>query len=92
MPVAKTKFEQMTTKSAITTKFLAPTNNRGSRVKVATLDRPDKLTKTFHWDHSKDSFENHVAAAEEFCEIFNWQIGEIAITMNSGFIFPVTSK
>lgn len=45
---------------AIVTKFLGPTNNRGSRVK-ATM--PSGKSVTIDWDHALDSEGNHNRAA-----------------------------
>jgi len=46
--------------SAIVTKFLGPTNTRGSRVK-ATL--PSGRSIIIDWDHALNSSENHLRAA-----------------------------
>ena len=45
---------------AITTKFLGPTNTRGSRVKATCWLK----TVTVSWDHSASIEENHNAAIE----------------------------
>lgn len=45
---------------AIVTKFIGPTNTRGSRVK-ATL--PSGKSVTIDWDHALDSTDNHNRAA-----------------------------
>lgn len=46
---------------AITTKFIAPTNTRGSRVQVKSW-----LGTTYSsWDHAQDSTENHLAAVRD---------------------------
>jgi hypothetical protein len=49
----------------IITRYLGPTNTRGSRV-VATHKRDSETTwrKVLSWDHALDSAENHRAAAE----------------------------
>ena len=50
---------------AIVTKFLGPTNNRGSRVKAII---PSGRSVTLHWDHALDSSENHLRAAAKAYE------------------------
>ena len=49
----------------IITRYLGPTNHRGSRV-VATHKRDSEKTyrATIDWDHQLDSTANHLAAAE----------------------------
>lgn len=50
---------------AIGTKFLGPTDHRGSRVKAFRMD--DKsVAVTLDWDHALDSVDNHRAAIEAF--------------------------
>jgi hypothetical protein len=46
---------------AIVTKFLGPTNTRGSRVKAFL---PSGLSVTLSWDHALNSQENHHKAAK----------------------------
>ncbi len=48
----------------IVTRYLGPTNHRGSRV-VATHRRDQETTwrVVVDWDYSKESWENHQAAA-----------------------------
>lgn len=53
---------------AIITKFLGPTNSRGSRVK-ATADAGSIIVS---WDHRLNSDENHRAAAEALCVKMGW--------------------
>jgi len=54
---------------AIQTKYIGPRNVRGSRVKAWT---PGGSSITLHWDSSKDSDDNHVAAARALCEKLKW--------------------
>lgn len=60
----------------IRTKFIGPTNSRGSRVKAATLDknpstgRPDSLT--VDWNHSINAHENHRRAAMALAKRNGW--------------------
>lgn len=46
---------------AITTKFIGPTNTRGSRVKAFL---PSGLSVTLSWDHALEVDENHHKAAK----------------------------
>lgn len=52
---------------AIITKYLPPTNRRGSRVK-ATCERG---SITVPWDSNLDAHENHEAACRAMCEQFD---------------------
>lgn len=45
------------------TKYLGPTNHRGSRVRARHITT--RKTATVPWDHALDSFENHADAAEK---------------------------
>jgi len=55
-------------KIAILTKYLGPTNYRGSRVKAYTED----WHITLSWDHALNSDENHAAAALALCKQQGW--------------------
>lgn len=61
---------------AIQTKFLGPTNSRGSRIKATTLDknpstgRPDSLT--IEWDHAHSPHNNHQNAAKALAARNGW--------------------
>lgn len=54
----------------IKTRFLGPTNHRGSRV-VAThkWDRDTTKRVTVSWDHALDAEENHLAAAKALAAV-----------------------
>lgn len=54
---------------AIKTKYIGPGNVRGSRV-VATTEDHNRIVLS--WDSSKNSEENHQAAAIALCEKFGW--------------------
>jgi len=53
---------------AIVTKFLGPTNVRGSRVKASAAAG----SITLSWDHSKNPTGNHAAAAEALARKLGW--------------------
>ena len=54
---------------AILTKFLGPTNFRGSRVVAYT---GTKLRLTVDWDHALDIDENHARAAKMLADKLGW--------------------
>lgn len=60
----------MNTRQAIQTKFLAPTNTRGARVK-AFCRAGSMITP---WDHSQDVAENHHEAAEALARRLDWSL------------------
>ncbi len=53
---------------AIKTKYLGPTNFRGSRVKAKT----DCQQITINWDCALNSEENHQRAAQALCDKMGW--------------------
>ena len=55
-------------RQAITTKYLGPTNHRGSRVKATA----EAGSVTVPWDHSLDTELNHFEAAHALCVKFGW--------------------
>ena len=58
----------MLTFQAITTRYLGPTNVRGSRVTArAAVGRV-----ILNWDHALNSDENHAAAAKALADKFQW--------------------
>lgn len=61
---------------AIKTKFLGPTNTRGSRVKATACDKGPFATAqrqvTVSWDHSLNSQDNHAAAAKALASKLGW--------------------
>ncbi len=59
-------------RQAIVTKYLGPTDSRGSRVKATC----QAGSVTLSWDDAKDSDENHTAAAVALCKRLGWR-GEL---------------
>lgn len=64
---------------AIQTKFIGPTNNRGSRVKAAVME---PLTDSFgnkrrqltmFWEHARDCEANHRQAALTLIKKLGWE-------------------
>jgi hypothetical protein len=56
-------------RQAITTKFLGPTNYRGSRVKASA----SAGSITVSWRHQYDAETNHHLAAQALAEKFGWR-------------------
>jgi|GEM_PF-2338241 hypothetical protein len=59
---------------AIKTKFIGPSNTRGSRVKAETCEalREHRRSVTLSWDHSLDGQGNHARAAEALAKKLGW--------------------
>jgi len=53
---------------AITTKYLAPTNSRGARIKATAAAG----SVTVPYDHALNAFDNHHAAALAFARKYGW--------------------
>lgn len=72
-------------RQAIITKFLGPTNSRGSRVKAKCYAG----SITISWDDAKDVDDNHLAAAEALCKKFGWEWKLVAggLPDNSGNVY-----
>ncbi|BAO20668.1 hypothetical protein X917_gp02 [Pseudomonas phage PPpW-4] len=49
---------------AIQTKYMGPTDTKGSRVQVTCAGQ----TRYFGWDHALGSCDNHIKAAEVFAK------------------------
>ena len=59
----------------IKTKYIGPTNYKGSRIKaIHKRDNERTWTKTISWDYSLDTKENHLEAAKEL--IKSWDMNE----------------
>jgi hypothetical protein len=74
------KMSHFTNRQAIQTKFLGPTNSRGSRVKAFAAAG----SVTISWDHRLNPEQNHRAAAEMFANRMNWTGKWFAGTLPSG--------
>jgi hypothetical protein len=53
---------------AIFTRYVAPGNVRGSRIKARAWDK----SITLEWDDGLNSDENHIAAARALADKMNW--------------------
>jgi hypothetical protein len=56
---------------AIVTKYIGPSNVKGSRVKATA----SAGSVTLHWDDSLNSDQNHCAAARALAVKFGWDYG-----------------
>lgn len=66
---------------AITTKYIGPSNVRGSRVKATA----QAGSITLEWDNALNRDQNHMAAAKALATKLDWDYGEfIAGTLPSG--------
>lgn len=80
-------------RQAIVTKYLGPTNHRGSRIKVKAYAG----SKTYAWDHALDTNENHTKAAYAYATELGWlDRGETltggSMPDNSGNCYVITEK
>ena len=70
---------------AITTKYIGPTNHRGSRVKATA----EAGSVSLSWDSALNSDKNHIAAALALVSKFGWK-GEWrggGLPGNGGYVF-----
>jgi len=83
----------MTPSLGITTKYLPPTDHRGSRIKAKRTDHMtgDK-TVTVGYDYSLTIEENHEAAADALAEAMGWQGQMAAASTRNGYVFVFTSR
>jgi hypothetical protein len=82
------KMKYFTNCQAIQTKFLGPTNSRGSRVKAFAAAG----SVTIAWNHRINSEQNHRAAAEMFANRMNWSGTWSAGTLPSGDMVFVSTE
>jgi hypothetical protein len=77
--------------TAIATKYIGPTNSRGSRIKVTTTDsrpstgKPDTLT--VGWNHALGVEDNHRAAAKALAKKLEWEGAYYQGATEHGFVF-----
>ena len=56
----------------ISTKFLGPTNTKGSRITARySRDASETMRVTLNWEHGIDAEQNHMRAAQELLNKFN---------------------
>lgn len=56
-------------RQAIETRYLGPTNHRGSRVKASA----QAGSVIIHWDDALNTDDNHEAAAMALCRKYGWK-------------------
>ena len=62
---------------SVVSKFLAPTNHRGARVKVKRSDhRSGDVCLTVSWDYALGTSENHAEAIRQYIELMDWDQGD----------------
>jgi len=69
---------------AIETRYVGPTNHRGSRI-IATTERGHRLTRA--WDHALNSDENHHAAADALRAKLYWPFIVAGGSTAKGYVF-----
>lgn len=70
----------ITYRQAIVTKYLGPTNVKGSRVKATA----QAGSVTLSWDDAANSAENHAAAAQALVRRFGWAAGQPRLVGGAG--------
>lgn len=70
---------------AIHTKYLGPTNSRGSRYKAYTTK--DRKTVTLNAQDNLSLEENHRATAIAYCKMYNWDGYLISGGTDEGYTF-----
>lgn len=74
-------------KVAITTKYLGPTDFKGSRIKA---DAGDKRTITIPYPYELNQFEAHEKAALALLDKMGWQGELLGGALTSGYAFVFT--
>ena len=72
---------------AITTKYLAPTNFKGARIKAYDLDGNQV---TIRYDYSLNNELAHRKAAFALCKKMNWETNLVDGTIKGGYVFVFT--
>lgn len=69
---------------SITTKYLAPTNQKGGRIKATTTSG---ISITISWNHAQSIDENHESAMRELCKDLNWSGLFISANTRDGILW-----
>jgi hypothetical protein len=77
-------------RQAIITKYLGPTNHRGSRVKATC----DAKSITLPWRSELNSESNHFRAASELQRLLGWEKQNVLIggSIQNGYVFVQIEK
>ena len=78
----------MNTRQAIETRYISPTNHRGSRI-VATTASGIRLIHD--WDHRLNIEANHYAAAKALQEMLEWEPIKAGGSTRAGFVWLVST-
>ena len=73
---------------AIETKYVGPTNHRGSRI-IATTQGGHRITQ--QWDYALSIDANHYAAAEALRAKLDWPTIRAGCSTAKGFAFAVST-
>ena len=74
--------------AGVETRYLGPTNHRGSRIKARRSEHTSgDPTVTVDYDHSLSPFENHAEAARRLVEQYGWDGDYHAAATKRGYIF-----
>ncbi len=68
---------------AIVTKYLPPTNHRGSRIKVW---HSDAKSLTVSWDYELDVAENHAQAVQTYLDHMEWKGTWTVGAIDTGYV------
>ena len=72
---------------AIRTKYLGPTNTKGSRIRASD---EDGNSITIGYPHELSGEAVHRAAAEALCAKMNWAGAMVAGSLKDGYVFVFT--
>ena len=73
----------------ISTKYLAPTNIKGSRIKATHTGKVQSVT--FGYDYSLDTYGNHLKAAEALQDKLWWNEYTLhSGSTDTGYVFVLT--
>ncbi len=70
-------------RQAITTKYIGPTNYRGSRVKATA----SAGSVTLEWDDELNTSANHASVAQALCNKFGWTGEYVMGGTETGYVF-----
>jgi hypothetical protein len=73
---------------AIITKYLGPTNFKGSRIKASDMDKNSII---IGYDCGLNSEENHTKAAKALCQKMGWNNKMICGGLPNGYAFVFVS-
>lgn len=70
-------------RQAVITKYIGPTNTKGSRVKASC----EAGSITVNWDHSLNSDQNHDAACQALLDKLGWSGEWIGGGTSTGYVY-----